>query len=244
MSKPVIIVSAFFKIPSKQPYDFYREHLRRWFRAVSSDVIFFTSQDVWDDIQQFGIDLRWITPQIMNICDWKAWELGMDFWRRQMERDPEKYHTCELAAVWYEKKEFVKRAMDLIEADVYIWCDAGCVRNDISEGAMQQFGKRGIQINDNRLHIQCISSLPYKPFYHYPDCKYAGAIQAGNRTAWLQYDQLYRRVIQEYDVSQVSCNSDQYVLASCYDLNSELFYEHRPSSQSFVDPWFFFLEKL
>ena len=111
-----VVVSAFFKIPSKQPYSFYREHLTRWFRSIRCPVIFFTTPDVWDDIVSMGYDMSNVIVQYETIEQWKAWELGREFWDRQKERDVESYHTPELAAIWYEKKEFIKRATDLYDA--------------------------------------------------------------------------------------------------------------------------------
>jgi hypothetical protein len=238
-----VIVSAFFKIPSKKSYTFYYMHLYRWFRAISSSVIFFTTHDVWQDIVSMGHDLSNVQFHFMSVDDFKAWELGKDFWNRQTERDIEKYHTVELAALWYEKKEFVKRAMNISDADLFIWCDAGCVRNDISERAMMKFGSRNAPINDDRIHIQQIAQLPYNKFYVYPATKYAGAIIAGNRTAWINFEMIYRIVMFEYDENKISCNSDQYVMASCNDRMPNFFMEHMaPVSQ--IDHWFFFLEVL
>lgn len=235
-----VVVSAFFKIPSKQPYAIYYSYLYRWFRSIRCPVIFFTSTDVWDDIIGMGHDLSTINVQFMLVDDFKAWDLGKEFWNRQKERDAETYHTVELGAIWYEKKEFVKRAMNISDADVFIWCDAGCVRTDNSERAMAQFGLRNAPIHDDRIHIQQINQPPYHPFYTYPFCKYAGAIIAGNRTAWVQFDMIYCAVLYEYDTNSICCNSDQYIMASCKDRMPGIFMEHLfPFSQ--LDPWFFFL---
>lgn len=235
-----LIVSAFFKIPSKQPYNFYYNHLQRWFRSIKCPIIFFTSEDVYHDIIKMGYSLSHVQFEIMSVNDFTAWKLGREFWERQMNRDPEKYHTPELAAIWYEKKEFVQRACQMTDADVFIWCDAGAIRNDISEKAAQCFGLRNMNINDDRIHIQCINTIQYSMYYTYPACKYAGAIIAGNRDAWKQFAIIYNHIVKEYDNAGVSCNSDQYIMMSCNDHIPKLFYEHVPSTSE-IDPWFFFL---
>jgi len=214
--------------------------MKRWFRSVHCPVIFFTTEDVKNEIEQMGIDLSHIQFQLMKFEELHAWKLGRDFWERQKQRDVESYHTPELAAIWYEKKEFVKRAMELSEADVFIWCDAGCVRDDQSENAMQQFGKRQVW-NDDRLHLQHIRDQPYKEHYVYPEYRIAGAILAGNRSAWRQFSELYDQVLQNYDTHGFCCNSDQYIMASCYDKTPSLFSLHKPINTS-VDSWFFFLD--
>jgi len=179
----------------------------------------------------------------MTVEDFAAWDLGRDFWGRQNERDVEQYHTPELAAIWYEKKEFVKRAFALSAADVFIWCDAGAIRNEASEAAAHGFGLREAPVNDGRIHVQCIGTLECSEYYKFPASKYAGAIIAGNREAWVHFTHLYRQVMRDYDTAGVSCSSDQYVMMSCNDRVPALFCEHSPTHSS-VDRWFFFLEQL
>jgi len=190
-----------------------------------------------------GHDLSLVSFIIMTSNDFKAWERGREFWNRQKERDPELYHTPELAAIWYEKKEFVVRALSLSDADQFIWCDAGCVRNDESEQAFIYFGCRGMPLNDNTLHIQHIRIQPYRPFYVYPEYRFAGAIIAGNRTAWLQYKEIYDTVLSDYDNAGISGDSDQHIMASCYDRQPAWFTTHTPRC-THIDHWFFMLEIL
>ena len=238
-----IIVSAFFKIPSKQSYSNYQQYLNRFFRSIRCQTIFFTSHDVLKDIESMGHDLSLITFIMMTVDDFKAWERGREFWNRQKERDPELYHTPELAAVWYEKKEFVIRALSLSDADQFIWCDAGCVRDDESERALLYFGCRDMQLNDNTLHIQQIANHECRPYYSYPDIQFAAAIMAGNRTAWNEYKIIYDLVLTDYDHVGVSGTSDQHIMSSCYDRKPSLFTTYTPRC-THIDHWFFMLEIL
>lgn len=235
-----MIVSAFFDIPSKRKYATYIPYLKRWFRAISSPVIFFTSDDIREHIEGFGYDLSHIQFQSMEIEDWSAWKLGREFWERQCERDEYKQHTPELAAIWYEKKEFVKRAFELCDAEVLIWCDAGCVRDDACEDALKEFGKRQRQnLNDDKIHLQDINQLSFKEFYAFPDVRIAGAVIVGNRKAWREFETLYNEVLIEYDRAGHAGNMDQYIILSCYDRKNSLFSLHTPNNSLYE--WFFFL---
>jgi hypothetical protein len=115
------------------------------------------------------------------------------------------------------------------------------VRDDISEYALLDFGKRQYPANDGRLHIQYIRYIQPKDFYQYPDVRFAGAIMAGTREAWLRYDMIYEDVLNEYDRSGYCCNSDQYILSRCYDRDPSIFYAHPYAYPNGIDPWFFFL---
>ena len=232
-----LIVSAFFKIPSKKPYIFYYEQLSRWFRSIRAPVLFFTTPDVWVDILAMGYNLSHVQFIFLSLEDCRGWEWGREFWERQLRHDPEKYHTPELAVMWYEKKEFVRRAMEIRHADILIWCDAGCIRNDRLEQQGKDFGLREHPLlNNGTLHVQYIREQPYRPTYSYPEYRFACGIMAGNQAAWNTYHDLYRHMLVEYDFQGVSCNSDQYITASCYDLYPDGFTCHYPD-ENHPDPW-------
>lgn len=235
-----LVVSAYYKIPSKASHEVYKQHLMRWFRSIQCPVLFYTSADLLKELQSLvpasSTNIQWV---VLDPSRWYAWNLGREFWDRQKSRDREPYHTPELAAIWYEKKEFVLRAFSYSEADVYVWCDSGCVRNDESEQALRMFCRRGEPLHDGTLHVQQIDSSLRKPFYSFPDVRIAGAIYGGTKLAWLRYSRLYDKVLQQYDEEGVSANMDQYVMASCCDRDPSLFTLHSPSTR--LDPWFFFL---
>jgi len=236
-----LVVSAYYAIPSKKPHSEYKEYLKRWFRSIQCPVLFFTSSDLLAELQSLvpplSTNIQW---RVLELREWHAWSLGSSFWDRQKARDPESYHTPELAAVWYEKKEFVARAALLTDADVLVWCDAGCVRDDATEVAMRSFGLRDAPfLNDGTLHFQQINAIPRKPFYTFPDQYIAGAVLGGNRKAWAQYISAYDKVLHEYDAAGVCANMDQYVMARLCDQQTDACTLHAPSNS--LNPWFFFI---
>ena len=239
-----VIVSAYYSIPSKKPHSEYKEYLKRWFRSIRCTVLFFTSADLLAELKALvpltSTNIQW---QTLERSDWNAWSLGRTFWERQKARDPESYHTPELAAVWFEKKEFVARAALLTDAEVLVWCDAGCVRDDATEAAMRSFGLRNAPfLHDGTLHFQQLKQIPQKPFYTFPDARIAGAVLGGNRSAWARYIQLYDTVLREYDEAGVCANMDQYVMARVCDRFPEACTLHEPDNS--LDPWFFFVGML
>jgi len=237
------VVSAYYKIPSKRSHEIYMPNIIRFFESVKSvPVIFFTTPDVILDVRDHTTKL----DHVMFICipfeDLKAFDkFGIDFWVRQKQRDPETYHSYQLGAIWYEKKEFVLQAMELFKADIYIWCDAGCVRDNDSGEHAKSLGTRKIYpTNDNKLHLQQIGANIKNNFYMYPYMCIAGAIIVGNTQAWKEYSELYDSVLKAYDSNGVPAIMDQYIIKSCVDVRPELFvlYPQRSS----IDNWFKFLE--
>lgn len=238
------VVSAFYKIPSKSPYDWYIPKLVSFFQSVKSvPVVFFTTPDVIADIQAHTTTdhVQIVYLPFEELTAFRRY--GLDFWRRQKERDPQEYHTYQLGAIWYEKKEFVLRATDIHLAHVYIWCDAGCIRDSMSVELSKQLGTRTqFQLNDGRMHIQQTSSQLVEQFYHYAYFFVAGAIIAGNVSAWKIYSELYDSILLTYDAAGVPAIMDQYIVKSCIDKNPDLFVLY--DQDSTIDKWFKFLEFL
>jgi len=239
----MVIVSAYFKIPSKQPHSFYQSHLKRFFRSITSTIIFYTTPDIHNEIISYDYNLSHVTFQYIDVKDLSGWSaFDSEFWNRQQICDPEKYHTPELSVMWFEKKEFILRASLLLpQEDVFIWCDAGCIRDDASEIAAKDFGKR-LDTNDNKLHVQFINfwSPKKQDFYIYPQVYIACAIIVGNRNAWQDHSILYNTICKQYDSANITCNSDQYILQSCIDKNPNLYKIHYDTVKK-VNEWFFFL---
>jgi hypothetical protein len=238
----ICIVSAYYKIPSKQPHEWYLPYLINWFRSIRGNIVFFTTLDVVEELKNL-VDLSQIKFCILPFEHLAANGKGIDFWNRQYARDEERYHSPQLGMIWYEKRHFVHKAMMLeLNTDIFIWCDAGCVRDEQSFYAAKNFGRRVTNLNDNKMHLQQINVFPQKEFCKFPDLCIAGAIMAGNRAAWLAFIEIYEKSLNEYDETGISGIMDQYIIHRCILNKSELFtlYPHECP----IDPWFKFLELL
>jgi hypothetical protein len=203
--------------------------------------VFFTTPDVITDIQQHTTTdhVQIVYLPFEELAAFQKY--GVEFWERQKSRDPQEYHTYQLGAVWYEKKEFVRRAMDVHRSDVYIWCDAGCIRDSLSVDLSKEFGTRTqYLLNDNRMHIQQVSYFPKEEFYHFDYSFVAGAIMAGNPNAWTEYSELYDSTLMKYDAAGVCGISDQYITKSCIDVRPDLFVLYDQGSS--ILNWFKFLQ--
>ena len=245
-----IIVSAYFKIPSKVSHDFYLEHLQRFLSGIKSHIDFFTTSDLVPLLTSYRGTLP-ITFHIINpLNDFVAFQVyGYDFWKTQCSIDIEKYHTPEVAAVWYEKKEFVKKIITIYKNNdpsfnkPIIWCDAGCVRDNKWLDIIHSFGKNTDNIPPQKLLMQTFSELPKnKEFYMYPDSYIAASIIAGYPDVWSVCSKLYDKTLVSYIMNNTCCNSDQYIWASTINAHPELF--ELIIVKECVNKWFYFLEYL
>jgi len=255
-----IIVSAYFKIPSKAPHLFYLPHVTRFLKYIQNPIIFFTTPDLKEEFENIRGDLPIYFILINSIYDINAFKnYGYNFWKQQCIIDVEKYHTPELCALWYEKKEFVKKAILFIEnIDInnnkynlslsmpFIWCDAGCIRNDKICPYITTFGNKINLIPQDKLIFQLLNNLPNKNFFVYPDVYIAGAIICGYKNSWLTYSNLYDDMLKIYVKNKKCVNMDQHIWASVILKNPEYFelckynYLHNIKYNK-IDKWFFFL---
>lgn len=239
------IVSAYYKIPSKKPHEWYVPYLLRWFRSAASNTVpvhFFTTEDVREELRALT-DISRIQFHILPFEQLTAAQFGREFWEIQYERDPERYHSPELGMIWYEKRHFVRRVMEIdAEATAFIWCDAGCIRNDGCEEVAKKLGQRATY-EKGRMYLQCIKEATPKQFYKYPDEYIACGLLAGDRDAWSQFIGLYESTLFEYTNAFIPIISDQHITSSCVSKKPELFL--LCTEEGKVDgTWFKFLELL
>ena len=234
-----LIVSCYYKIPSKADHSKYMLWIEKFLKSTGNHIVFFTTEDLIPDFLKIrDTNITYITELFSNLNAIKQY--GYDFWTENNKLDPEKYHTPELGILWYEKKEFVIKTIEKYPADVYIWCDAGCVRQD---APIYTFGSNIDSETINKLNIQILNENISNEFYRYPDIKVAGAIMYGNKEAWLNYKNIYDFTLQKYVSNKLCVNSDQYITGSALYTNPEYFNQHIHMN-SCIDKWFFFLEKL
>ena len=255
-----IIVSAYFKIPSKASHSFYLPHLTRFLKYIKNPIIFFTTPDLKEEFELIRGDLPIYFYIVNSIYDINAFKkYGYDFWKHQCDIDVEKYHTPELGAIWYEKKEFVKKAILFVDnIDIndnkynlntnipFIWCDAGCVRSDEWIDIIKSFGNKINVIPKDKLMFQLINEIPNKDFFIYPDVHIAGAIICGYKDSWFEYSDLYDDMIKIYVNNKICINMDQHVWASVILKNPDNFklckyYKFYNEIYNKIDKWFFFL---
>lgn len=251
-----LIVSAYFKIPSKASHAFYMEHMKRFLGNVTTMVVFFTTPDLVKSVTNMRGNKPIMICTVDSIMDLVAMKkYGYDFWRTQCNRDPEKYHTPEVAAVWYEKKEFVKRACAARpdHTGPFVWCDTGCVRTDAWLPSLRTFGQNvgSDVVPKDKLLMQLLKPLPTAlsapatHFFRHPDCYIAGALIAGYRDTWYACSELYDNTLGIYNTNEVCANSDQYVWASTILRYPERFQTVLAETVANTpDKWFVFLKYL
>jgi hypothetical protein len=115
-SLPPTVVSAYYQMNSKYSIHHYLNWIRLFLQNSHAHIIFFCEESLKVFIEECRLNFKDRTLiQVVDRKDWTAnTKFSQDFWLNQHIMDPEKeYHSVDLYKVWYEKKEFIKRAIEL-----------------------------------------------------------------------------------------------------------------------------------
>ena len=253
---PPTLVSAYYRIPSKQPHAFYVEHLRRFFRMFRDQrLVFFCDAAMRAELDTICGDVSWVTFIIQEFADLPILrKIPRAFWNATRKLDSEAYHTPELGILWASKKEFLRQAAATITttaSDWFLWVDAGCIRTEDWEVDCKNFGTRRLYTMEPGVYLQCIQPIPAeKRHFRYPDVHIAGAIILAHRKYIDDFCKQYDDMVFEYIEKRIPFLMDQYVLASMVQRPDTPAWLRTISSAEelseidrlyCVDIWFFFL---
>ena len=221
------VVSAYYDVKkSKHNPEIYRVWIRLFLESVSCYLVFFTESDLVPFIQ----DCRKGKEEKTRIIvlpreEWTAnTAFQPGFWEKQHELDVEKnIHSPDLYKVWYEKKEFVKRAIALnpFGHSTFLWADAGLIRNpEIRDLVAKHFPVTQRIPTDRMLlfnwwpysqrddvYENFPSGVRIKSCYAKP--RILAGLLAGSVSAWARWDTLYDDCMRRFVSAGVFAGKEQ-----------------------------------
>jgi hypothetical protein len=223
----VCVVSAFYRIPSKYSIEQYFEWIIPFFSSCPFQLVLFTEPIL---IEKF-LQIRWKYMDrtifvALPLSEWGAVKrYGVEMWQNEKKKDHEESHTTELYCTWYEKKEFVKKAigMNAFNAEYFVWCDAGILRFPQWIPSLQSFPLASRIEKGKMTFLQVEKFLPEdtwnKDFQR--EDHLGGGIQAADKETWLWWYDEYDKMLQTFLNAKKFVGKDQNILASCYLSNPE-----------------------
>jgi len=211
------VVSAFYKIPSKFPVERYFEWIEPFLRGTSFPLVFFCDKELaptfrsWRSQNMVVIELPF--EEFMAIKRY-----GFDFWKAEKAKDHEGSHTPELYCTWYEKKEFVLRAIALnpFGSKKFVWCDAGILRVPSMLLHMDKFPITE-KIPDGKMTLLRVAKFEPGDTV---DTNFlmvnrvGGGVLAADAATWAWWSEEYDAMIQKYLASGRFVGKDQSMMAS------------------------------
>ena len=218
----VTVVTAFYPMKSKFQPTQYIDWIKPFWSQVKCNTVFFTSEEYAPYIQSIcSLSIKVITMDFSEIEAYK--KFSKDFWLGEEEKDHETNHSADLYAIWYEKKEFVKKAivMNLFLTNKFVWCDAGICRSEGWIPHIQLF-PLSHKIPEDKFLI-----LKITDFEKEEDLKFknsvGGGILAGTKEKWFEFSEQYDSVLEEFVESSKFVGKDQTLIATMYKKNPSFF---------------------
>ena len=251
---PATVVSAYYEMPSKESVDTYKKWINNFLRNVNCHLVFFCEESMREFVEEAREEFKSKTRII--ILPREEWVMNKKhseaFWKKQFSMDPEKdiHRSPDLYKVWHEKKEFVKRAIQLnpFEHDDFVWMDAGCIRSESMASLLRDF-PHASRIPTNRmllLNVQPFSKQD-NTIYRFDKgvtiqggvtgvARIGGGVYAGSIRMWSQFDKAYNTVFDKYVSANIFLGKDQSLLATLVLENNKLISLLEPKP-FFGNPW-------
>jgi glycosyltransferase involved in cell wall biosynthesis len=211
--KEATVVTAFYKMPSKFSVDIYLQWVKLFLEQTPCNLVIFTEQEF---VEQFTRWRNvWKSRTKIVVLPREQWtantKWGHQLWEHQKLKDSEKNHSPDLYKIWYEKKEFVKRAIQLnpFNHTKFVWCDIGVIRHPYLLSGMTQFPRKDKIPDDKMLLLQIEpfledeiikSTVTHTRIQQPPILKdrIGGGIQAGSASAWSRWSDRVDAMMETY----------------------------------------------
>jgi hypothetical protein len=241
------VVSAFYQIPSKYPVETYFEWMRPFFSGMPFQLVLFTQPEFVEVFQEMRS--RWKERTLivgLPAENWAAVAKWRGAWDTAAKKDHETNHSTQLYQMWYEKKEFVMRAiaMKAFGARKFVWCDAGILRFPEWLPHIQRFPL------EERIPEGHMTLLQLVPFSEGETVntdfqlvnRVGGGIQAADAETWRWWSIQYDIMMLRYQISDRFVGKDQSLMASLCLLHPEkVNLIEAPRELDGVTKWFWLL---
>ena len=242
---PATIVTAYYPLQkSKYTTKQYEGWLKLFLQGCEGHMVIFTDEATAPFLTGLRSAYKDRTRVVVLARDrWtSSTQFSERFWQNQHVRDPEKTtHSVELYKVWYEKKEFVKRAIQMNPWNHtdFVWCDAGICRSEAFAKCLRNFPVAS-RIPTDKILLCNVGEYTERDEQIYMvngvliqggasgKMRMGGGIVAASKEMWTVYDTLYEQTVDKYIQANLFFGKEQNILET-------LVLEHR-DKVSLVEP--------
>lgn len=245
MAQRPTVVSAFYPIRSKFPPEQYIQWISQFWPTTTCPLVWFCPPEVAPQFdamfrQRPGPTLVWPLP----FHEFAAFtRLCPAIWMHAWLQDPEqKIHTPDLYAVWFEKKEFVRRviARNPFASSTFVWCDAGICRTPAWIPRLAATFPQEARIpRGQMLVLQIQDFLPEDLPASFTGNRIGGGILASDTAGWSAWYKEYDTMFMQMLLDNHFIGKDQTIMGSAILANPTLAKRVQPySALTPVQKWF------
>jgi hypothetical protein len=241
---------------SKRSVDEYKKRIQTFWSNIPCNLVFFTNKEYKSFIEEVRKDFKDKTVIItLELEEFEALKkYPRSFWEDQYEKDHEKYHSPELYMVWFEKKEFVLKAIKLnkFNTEKFVWCDAGIGSPDAGisdniDNIKDKFKNFPIanKIPNNKFLIlkfrDIIKNSIDTNFKNISETTGAGVL-AASKTIWQKFSIMYDEMVSYYIKTNRFVGKEQNIFTSMIIKDSNFFEIIQPDSRTYYTLFYYLSE--
>jgi hypothetical protein len=251
--KPTV-VTAYYPVPSKQTVTKYMEWITGFWPHMQCNLIFYTGPELVQTFQKIFKDRPNTIVVGIPFRELAAFEKLSSFaWLDTQKLDTENVgHSAELYALWYEKKEFIARAIasNPFFSNEFVWCDAGIGRYPEWNSKIQGFPARDFIPRGKMLvlEIDPLQEHDWRPDEHgirgefTGRATFGGGILASDINGWNRWSKAYDAMLARYLLAGRFIGKDQNIMASMILEQPDLaLVVRRPQHMAPTQRWFYLL---
>ena len=241
-----ILVSCFYLIKPKpgRSHEKYKAYFKNMLECLSCKMLIFTNQKSKDYLDIVHPLVEYIILPLEELYFYKNY--GLEFWKDQEKKDPNKTRCWQLCLLYNEKCMFVDRAIKLNPDEKwFVWCDIGCFRKkeSLKFPIIDKLPNNKITL----LQLEKFKKHEFKKdfFFHTEkQIRLGGGIQAATKEIWNKWIYLYKDMFDIY-VKNSTVNCDQGLLASISLRNVDMVdLVWAKKTKLTKDRWFYLIEYL
>lgn len=239
-----VVVTCFYLIQPKpgRSHILYKEWFNNLLNCLNTRIIVFTDNK---SKEYLNVSNPRINYQILPFDELYYFKnYGVNFWKEQQKKDPNKNRHWKLSVLYNEKCRFIQKAIRLYpNGERYVWCDFGCFRQKIDIKFPQT-----THLNSNKitlLQLKRFKRNEYNMNYLFDpekQVRLGGGVQVATKNVWKKWIELYDLTFLDY-AKNSSVNCDQGLLATMCIKNHELVdLIKAKKTKKTNDKWFYLLE--
>ena len=249
----VTVVTAYYPIRSKYSVEQYLGWILSFWPRTQCSLMFYTVPELVSVFERAFLSRASVRVVGLPLSSLSAFtKLSYKVWLRTRLLDTEPAHTPELYALWYEKKEFVLRAVESNPfcSDRFVWCDAGICRYPQLAAGIQRFPVRE-RIPQGRMLVLEVDPLRQEecgtdawgiPGKFDAVATFGGGILASDAAGWMRWSSAYDAMLMRYYLAGRFIGKDQNIFASMILEQPDLALSvRRPSVLGPIVGWFYLL---